>query len=292
MDMEEYVLMTDSCCDLSAAMAEELGLVVLPLSLNLSGGVYRNFLDGREIGFSDFYARVRNGEEAVTSAVNVGEFEEVMRPILSEGRNILCLAFSSALSTTCQSAAIAAQELAEDFPDRKILVVDSLCASMGQGLFVWLCAKKKQAGASLEELRDYAEALKGRVCHWFTVDDLNHLKRGGRVSATAALFGTMLSIKPVLHVDDQGRLIPMEKCRGRKASLLALVDHMEKTAENPKDQTVFISHGDCLEDAEFVAEEIRKRLGTEDIHINYIGPVIGSHTGAGVVALFFTGGPR
>lgn len=215
-----------------------------------------------------------------------------MREILKSGKDLLCLSFSSAMSTTYQSAVIAAREVEEEFPDRKALVVDSLCASLGQGLFVYLCAKRKDAGASLEELRDYAEEIKGKVCHWFTVDDLYHLKRGGRVSATAALFGTMLSVKPVLHVDDQGRLIPMEKCRGRKASLMALVDHMEKTAVDPAGQTVFISHGDCLDDARTVAAEVTRRFGITDIHINYVGPVIGSHSGPGTLALFFIGEPR
>ena len=215
-----------------------------------------------------------------------------MRPVLESGRDILCLCFSSALSTTYQSAVIAAGELKESFPERTVYVVDSLCASMGQGLLVWLCAQEKERGKTLEELRDFAEETKGRVCHWFTVDDLNHLKRGGRVSAAAALFGTMLSVKPVLHVDDQGRLIPMEKCRGRRASLLALVGRMEKTAIDPANQTVFISHGDCRADVDFVAEEIRRRFGTKDIRVSYVGPVIGSHTGAGVVALFFLGTER
>jgi len=290
--MSEYIIMTDSCCDLPADMAEEISLEVLPLRLELKGKEYRNFLDGREIGFKEFYDQVRTGQMPVTSAVNVGEFEAAMRPVLEAGKDILCLCFSSALSTTYQSAVIAAKELGEEFPERKVLVVDSLCASMGQGLLVWLCAREKKKGKSLEELRDYAEATKGRICHWFTVDDLNHLKRGGRVSAAAALFGTMLSVKPVLHVDDEGRLIPMEKCRGRKASLTALVDHMEKTAVDPGNQTVFISHGDCPEDVAFVAENIRRRFGTKDIRVSYVGPVIGSHTGAGVVALFFIGSER
>jgi len=290
--MSEYVIMTDSCCDLPADMAEELSLEVLPLRLELKGKEYRNFLDGREIGFREFYDQVRTGQMPVTSAVNVGEFEAAMRPVLETEKDVLCLCFSSALSTTYQSAAIAAKELGEEFPGRKVLVVDSLCASMGQGLLVWLCAQEKKKGKSLEELRDYAEKTKGRICHWFTVDDLNHLKRGGRVSAAAALFGTMLSVKPVLHVDNEGRLIPMEKCRGRKASLTALVDHMAKTAVDPADQTVFISHGDCPEDVELVARDIRRRFGTKDIRISYVGPVIGSHTGAGVVALFFLGSER
>ena len=290
--MAEYVIMTDSCCDLPAELAAELGVEILPLRLNIGGREYRNLPDGSEIGFQEFYGRVRGGEMPVTSAINVGEFDAAMRPVLEAGRDILCLCFSSALSTTYQSAVIAARELAEEFPERRIHVEDSLCASMGQGLLVWLCAQEKKRGRTLEELAAFAGETKGRICHWFTVDDLNHLKRGGRVSAAAALFGTMLSVKPVLHVDDGGRLIPMEKCRGRKASLLALVDHMEKTAVDPGSQTVFLSHGDCLEDAELVAEEIRRRFGTKDIRISYVGPVIGSHTGAGVVALFFLGAPR
>lgn len=290
--MRDYVLMTDSCCDLSASLAEELGIFVLPLSLELSGQTYHNYLDGREIGFSDFYDRIRAGETATTSAISVGVFEEAMRPFLESGKDILCLSFSSALSTTYQSAVIAAGEMAESFPEAKIHVVDTLSASLGQGLLVYLCARKKQAGLDIDALRDYAEQTKGQVCHWFTVDDLNHLKRGGRVSATAALFGTMLSIKPVLHVDDQGRLIPVSKSRGRRASLTALVDRMEQTAVDPGTQTVFISHGDCPEDAQFVADEIRRRFGTEDIRINFVGPVIGNHSGPGTMALFFLGTER
>ena len=261
MNVSEYVIMTDSCCDLPAGMAEELGLEVLPLRLELEGKEYRNLLDGSEIGFREFYDRVRDGAMPVTSAVNVGEFDAAMRPVLEAGKDILCLCFSSALSTTYQSAVIAARELEESFPGRKVRVVDSLCASMGQGLFVWLCAREKKRGTTLEELWDYVERTKGRVCHWFTVDD-------------------------------QGRLIPMEKCRGRKASLLALADHMEKDALDPEHGPVFISHGDCLEEAEFLAEEIRRRFGTKTIHISYVGPVIGSHTGAGVMALFFVGRSR
>ena len=290
--MRDYVLMTDSCCDLSAPPAQELGILVLPLSLELSGQTYHNYLDGREIGFSQFYDRIRAGETATTSAVSVGAFEEAMRPVLESGKDILCLSFSSALSTTYQSAVIAAGEMAESFPEARIHVVDTLSASLGQGLLVHLCAKQKQAGLDIDALRDYAEQTKGRVCHWFTVDDLNHLKRGGRVSATAALFGTMLSIKPVLHVDDQGRLIPVSKARGRRASLTALVERMEQTAVDPETQTVFISHGDCLEDAQFVADEIRRRFGTEDIRINFVGPVIGNHSGPGTMALFFLGTER
>ena len=290
--MRDYILMTDSCCDMDPKLAEELELTVLPLTLNMGGQSFRNYLDGRELDFKEFYRRVRAGELATTSAISVGDFEAAMRPVLESGKDILCLSFSSALSTTYQSAVIAAREMAEAVPEGRVYVVDTLCASLGQGLLVYLCAQQKKAGKTLEELRDYAEATKGSICHWFTVDDLNHLKRGGRINAATALFGSMLSIKPVLHVDDGGYLVAVSKARGRKASLTALVDRMEQTAIDPKGQTVFISHGDCLEEAEFVAGEIRRRLGVEDIRINYIGPVIGNHAGPGTMALFFLGTKR
>lgn len=290
--MRDFVILTDSCCDLPADMAEELALHVVPLSFTVGGAEYRNWLDGREIDFPAFFEKIRNGEAGTTSAVSVGDFETVMRELLEQGKDILCLNFSSGLSTTYQSAAIAAEDLRGEFPEAKILVVDSLCASLGQGLFVWLCAQQKKAGRTIDEVHAYAEKTKLHICHWFTVDDLNHLKRGGRISAATALFGTMLSIKPVMHMDNEGHLIPVSKARGRRASLLALVDQMEARAIDPAGQTVFICHGDCLDDAQFVADEVRRRMGTQTIHINYVGPVIGNHTGCGVVSLFFVGNER
>ena len=290
--MSDFILMTDSCCDLTAEMQQELDLHILPMLLQIGEESYRNWPDGREIGFHDFYERVRGGETSSTSAVSVGDFEHAMAHYLDQGKDVLYLCFSSGLSSTYQNANIAVEDLKEQYPDRTVLVVDSLCASMGEGLFVYLCAKQKAAGKSMEEVRDYAESIKLHLCHWFTVDDLNHLKRGGRISATTALVGTMLSIKPVMHVDNEGHLIPMGKVRGRKASLTALVDHMEETAIDPANQTIFISHGDCESDAHFVADEITRRMGVKDIHINYIGPVIGSHSGPGTLALFFLGKER
>lgn len=290
--MRDFVIITDSCCDLAAETARELELEVLPLSFHLKGQDYYNYLDGHEISFPDFYAQVRGGEQVTTAAVNVGQFESAMRAALEAGRDVLSISFSSALSTTYQSSVIAAEGLREEFPDAKILTVDSLGASMGQGLLLWLCVQQKRAGRSLEEVHAYAEDMKLRIIHWFTVDDLNHLKRGGRVSAAAALFGTMLSVKPVLHVDNEGRLIPVHKVRGRRASLLALVDEMEKSMLPAAEQTVFISHGDCEADARFVAEEIRRRFGIDRISINFVGPVIGSHAGPGTIALFYLGSGR
>ena len=289
--MREFVLMTDSCCDLPAQLADELGIVVLPLTVLIEESSYKNYLDGRDIGFHEFYDKVRGGAMPTTSAVSVGDFEDAMRAVLSSGKDILCLNFSAVLSTTYQSACIAAEELRGEFPEADIRVVDSLAASLGQGMLVYLCAQQKAAGKSLAEATAYAEETRLHVAHWFTVDDLNHLKRGGRVSAATALVGTMLAIKPVLHVDNEGHLISMSKARGRKASLKAVVDEMEKTLLD-RSSPVFVSHGDCEEDAKAVAADIQARFGMETQIINYVGPVIGAHTGAGVIALFFLGKER
>lgn len=290
--MNDYVLLTDSSADLTDALVKELGVEVLPLSFTMRNKTYRNWPDNREIDPKDFYRQLREGEMATTSAVNVSDFTETIEPHLKEGRDVLVVAFSSGLSATCHSAQIAAQELSEQYPERKVYVVDSLCASLGQGLLLYLCVQQKREGHSIGEVRSFAEATKGNICHWFTVDDLNHLKRGGRISATTALFGTMLAIKPVMHVDDGGHLTPVSKARGRKASLTALVDRMAETAVDPAHGTVFISHGDCEGDALLVADEIVRRFGNHDIHLNFVGPVIGNHSGPGTVALFFVGSKR
>ena len=288
--MDDFVLMTDSCCDLSAAMAEEMELAVLPLSVIQEGRTYQNYLDHRDLDPGTFYARLRAGSMGSTAAANAEAFMEAMTPVLEAGRDILCICFSSALSTTYQSAVIAQQELSGTYPDRRIVVIDSLCASLGQGMLVYLAHRERQKGRTLEEVADFVRRTIPHQCHWFTVDDLNHLKRGGRVSAAAALVGTMLQMKPVLHVDDQGRLIPVSKVRGRKASIRALLERME--ALQIDTETVFISHGDCLEEAEGLAAMIRERFGTREVVINYVGPVIGNHSGPGTLALFFLGKNR
>ncbi len=290
--MSEYVIMTDSSCDLPAQLADRLGLVVAPLTVVIDGREYRNLLDGSEISFEDIYSRLRGGEVATTAAVNIDGFTSLMRPILESGRDILYLGFSSALSSTYSAGAAACEALRAEFPERTLLHVDTLSASMGQGLLVWLTCKKRDEGATIEQARDYAEQTKLNVCHRFTVDDLHFLHRGGRVSKTVAVVGSMLSIKPVMHTDNEGRLTLVGKVRGRRASLDSLVDSMRKTATDPKAQTVFIVHGDCLDDAKYVAGRVREELGVKDIVINYVGPVIGSHSGPGTVALFFVGTER
>lgn len=285
--MKDYIILTDSCCDLSAEMAAELELCVLPLSFVMEGKEYFNFLDNRDIEPGDFYARLRNGSLGTTSAINVAVFTETMTELVSRGKDVLCIAFSSGLSTTYQSACIAAEEVMAAHPDSKILVCDSRAASLGQGLLVYLAVQEKKKGKSLEEVRDFVEERKNHIDHWFTVDDLNHLKRGGRVSAAAALLGTMLQMKPVLHVDDEGHLIPVSKVRGRKASVNALLEQMEELVEDPS--VVFISHGDCEEEAKGLAEAIQAKYKVDKLVINYVGPVIGNHSGPGTLALFFQG---
>lgn len=290
--MNDFAIITDSSCDLSAQMAEELELTVLPLSFHMGEKEYLNYLDGRDMSFENFYARLRAGEPSTTAAVNVETFAGAIEPVLQTGKDALVIAFSSGLSNTCNAAQMACAELAEKYPEQKVMCVDSLAASLGQGMLVYYAVQQKRAGKSLEEVRDWVEQNRLHLCHWFTVDDLNHLKRGGRISAATALIGSMLNIKPVLHVDDEGHLISMGKARGRKASLDALVDKMEQSAVNPQEQVVFLSHGDSQQDAEYVASEVKRRMGVKDVVINYVGPVIGSHSGPGTMALFFFGTHR
>ena len=290
--MASYVIVTDSSADLSAQMAEEAGVQVLPLRFTVEGQTYYNWPDNREMDPKVFYRMLREGEVATTAAVNISQYLDMLEPILQSGTDVLVLSFSSGLSASCQACLLAAEELGPESPDRKIYVVDTLCASLGQGLLVWHAAQLKDQGKSIEEVRDWVEENKLHLCHQFTVDDLHFLKRGGRISATTAVVGTMLKIKPVLHVDDGGKLVNLGKARGRKASLKALVDRMEETAIDPAGQTVFISHGDCMEDAEYVAGLVKERMGVQDVRINYVGPVIGAHSGPGTLALFHLGSRR
>lgn len=290
--MREYALITDSTCDLPQKIVDELDIYVVNLSFIMDGKSYAGTLDSREMPITDYYAKLRAGGSSSTAQINSEEFIREFEPILQGGRDILYIAFSSGLSGTCQSAMIARKELEEKYPQRRVVVFDSRCASMGQGLLVYQAGKQRQGGADLDALHGWLKAHVLKVAHWFTVDDLNFLKRGGRVSTATALVGTMLGIKPVLHVDDEGHLIPATKVRGRKQSLDQLVKKMEETAVNPASQTVMISHGDCREDADYVAAEIKRKLGTKDFLINFIGPVVGAHSGPGTVALFFMAGGR
>ena len=284
-----YRIITDTCCDFPQNMYEELQLSVVPLTLNFRGQEHNNFT---ESFIKDMYNGMRDGESGSTSAVNPDGWATVIEPVLAAGHDALVLAFSSGLSTTYQSAVIASTELAEKYPDRKIHVVDTLCASLGQGLLVWYACKKRDEGMSFDELAAWCENNKLNLCHWFTVDDLMYLKRGGRVSAATALVGTMLQIKPVMHVDNEGHLTKVTTARGRKASLNALAAKMGETALPGENDTVFICHGDCMEDAEYLANRVKEKYGVKDVFIYYTGAVIGSHSGPGTMALFYLGSQR
>lgn len=290
--MRDYVIITDSTADLTQEIIDEFDIAVIPMEFNLDNKSYLNYPDEREISYKEFYDSLRNGKTSNTSLINTATFINAFEPALKDGKDVLYVGFSSGLSGTYNASCVAAQTLSEKYPDNKIYTVDTLAASMGEGLLVYHTVTKKRDGMNIDDLRDWLEDNKLKLCHWFTVDDLNHLKRGGRISATAAFFGTMLSIKPVLHVDNEGHLIPVEKVRGRKLSITSLLKMMEKTAINPEEQTIFISHGDCLEEAEFLANLVREKLNVKNIKMNYIGPVIGSHSGPGTVALFFLGTER
>lgn len=290
--MNDYIIVTDSSADLSTELVQEAGVEVLPLRFTIEGQTKYNWPDNREMDPKEFYSRLRGGEMATTAAVNMDQYLTMLEPVLQAGKDVLVLAFSSGLSATYDSARLAGEELREKYPERKLFVVDTLCASMGEGLLVWHAGQLKKQGKTIEEVRDWAEENKLHLCHQFTVDDLNFLKRGGRISATTAAVGSMLKIKPVLHVNNEGKLVNIGKARGRKASLNTLVDRMEATAVNPGEQTGFISHGDSLEDAQYVARLVSERMGVKDIRINYVGPVIGAHSGPGTLALFYLGTER
>ena len=291
----DFEIVTDSCCNLLEDIIDDFGIHILPLTFMVDGEdeVYQSYLKGERTDLKQFYTMMREGKVFKTSLPNLAESEALFRELLGSGRDVLYIAFSSGLSGTYQALSLMAAQLQEEFPERKIHVVDSLAASGGQGLLVWYAVQHARAGESIDQVRDWLEENKLHLAHWFTVDDLMFLFRGGRVSKTAAWAGTLLNIKPVLHVDDEGHLIPMEKVRGRKKSLNALIDHMEKSANKPiSDQMVFITHGDCIEDAEYVAAKIKERFGVKDVVINYVDPVIGAHSGPGTMALFFLADKR
>jgi len=284
-----YRIVTDTCCDFPEQMYAELNLSVVRLSVNYKGQTTDTYT---EDWLKDMFDGLRAGEVATTAAVNPTGWQEVIEPILQAGDDVLVLAFSSGLSATYQSAVIAAEELREKYPDRTVNVVDTLCASRGQGLLVYYACQKRDAGFSLNDLTAWCEENKYRLCHWFTVDDLMYLKRGGRISAATALVGTMLKIKPVLHMDDEGHLVNMSKTRGRKASIEAIADKMGELGLPGENETVFICHGDCMDDAQYLERLVKERYGVKNVLIYYVGAVIGSHSGPGTLALFFMGKNR
>lgn len=287
----EFVIVTDSGCDMTEEFLAKNGVDCVKLGFTMNNVNYSGE-DGEKISEKEFYEQLRGGAMPTTYQVTSESAKSHVEKFVKEGKDVLVIAFSSGLSGTAGSFCVAAREMTEKYPERKVIVVDSLCASMGQGLLLYYVLKKADAGATIEETAAYAEDLKLHICHNFTVDNLFHLKRGGRISATLAIVGSILKIKPVMHVDNEGHLVAIGKAMGRKKSLQHLFENMQKTACFGKDEPIFISHGDCMDDVEYLVKLIKTDYPEQEIVINYVGAVIGSHSGAGTVALFYRGTNR
>ena len=286
--MNTYQIITDSACDLPKTMRGQLDVTATPLHILFRN---ENLADSVDEGLQEIYRGLREGEATSTCAVNPQAWFAAIEPAAAAGQDALVLAFSSGLSTTYQSAVIAAEEVMEKYPGRTIRVIDTGCAALGQGLLVWYACKKRDEGLSLEDLAAWCEEIKPHICHWFTVNDLMFLKRGGRISAATAVVGTMLQIKPVLHVDDNGKLVSMEKARGRKASIDCLVKKFQELGEGYDNPVVFVCHGDCLDEAQVLERKLLD-AGAKEVFVGNLGAVIGSHAGPGTLAVFFVGKHR
>ena len=285
-----FRIFTDTGCDIPADLLQQWNMTCVNLTFHdeKAGKTYVT----EDISIHDFYQQMRDGTVFKTAAANVEDFRMAFESALADGQDILYLGFSSGLSATCNFAREAAEEIMSEYEGSKVVVVDTLCASAGYGLLLKLSVDKKAAGATIDEVASFAEDTKLKVCHWFTVDDLKYLKAGGRISATTALVGGMLNIKPVMKMDNNGKLISVSKVRGRKAALKAIADLYAETALDKKDGVVFISHGDCIDDANQLADMLKENSGATVQVTTYVGPVIGSHSGPGTLALFFLANER
>ncbi|MCL2709073.1 MAG: DegV family protein [Defluviitaleaceae bacterium] len=289
---DDYLIVTDSTTDLTQEFADKLGLVIVPYLFNLDGKEYYDYPDRRELSIRDFYDALRDGKTASTSLVTKQRYEEVFRPHLASGKDVIYLCLSTGLSSSYSQCELAAEELLREYPERKLITIDSLGASMGQGLMAYYASKARDEGKTITENADYIREIIRTTCHWVSVDDLKHLRRGGRVSGASAFMGTILNIKPIIHMDEEGRLIPVAKIRGWANVFDYLGKRIEETMIEPKDQIIFISHSDSEETAKKLAEYLLNRFGPRQIEINTIGPVIGAHTGPGTIALFYLGSKR
>lgn len=291
--MAEYIISTDTSCDFPLEYVKQHQLPLVTLFYSIDGVTGENGCPSSDV-LKNFYDKMRAGSMTKTQQASIEDTEKVFREILQEGKDILHIAFSSGLSGTANAARLAAENMMEEFPERKIIVIDSLCASLGQGLLVDYALKLQQQGKTMEETAKWLEDHIQNICHLFTVEDLKYLQRGGRISKTTALVGTMIGIKPVLHVDPEGKLVSISKVRGRKQSIQALVNKMEESIGKYRGekQPIFISHGDCIEDANYLAELVKERFGYDEFLINDVGPTIGAHSGPGTLALFFMGETR
>lgn len=284
-----FTILTDTSCNLPQQLVDDYRLSMIPLRYFLDGEEHTSYTDGKQADFQAFYTAMRDGKVVTTTLASQADAAEVAQACAERGEDLLYLGFSSGISGTYGACSAAIAEIAAQHPERKMYSVDTRAASAGQGLLITYVARMRDEGKTIEECRDWAEEHRLNICHWFTVDDLMFLKRGGRVSAVSAVFGTALAIKPVMHMDDDGTLTVVSKARGRKKAIAALADHFGNSLAtmDPADQTVYISHGDCLEDAEELAEILKERYGIKDPLITYVDPVIGAHSGPGTLALFY-----
>lgn len=287
--MNEFVIVSDSTVDLPKEYLQSKQVPIISLSYIMDGVTYEE-MDG--LSHKEFFEKLRAGSLPTTSQINPEQAREALEPFAKEGKDILYIGFSSGLSGSYNSVRMAAEDLKEEYPDINIITIDSLCACMGEGLLLYKALELKEHGMSMEEIAKWVETNKLHICHNVTVDDLNHLHRGGRISKTTAVVGSMIKIKPIIHMSDEGKLVVIGKERGRKKSLVSIVDRMEKQMQEYDNDIVMITHGDCIEDAEFVKKQVEERFGIHNVMINGIGSVIGSHTGVGVVAVFFMGDKR
>ena len=290
MQSNTFKIYTDSGCDISPALLEDWGVACESLTFRFNDSE-QEYANG-DMPTKEFYQKMRDGDVAKTAAINTKTFAHAFSKALDEGLDVLYIGFSSGISNTFNAGRLAAQELRPHYPDRKIVTIDSLCASAGEGLLVYLAVLKAREGADLEEVAAYVEATRPQLCHWFTVDNLVYLKRGGRVSPTTALIGNALHIKPVMHVDDEGKLVKVSTAHGRKKSIATMAEKYKELAMDPATGHVFISHGDCEEDAALLAKILKEQNGVEVELITDVGPVIGAHSGPGTLALFFVGRVR
>ncbi|MDR0739093.1 MAG: DegV family protein [Oscillospiraceae bacterium] len=289
--MSDYVLVTDSTADLSLKQIRDSDLIVIPMMYTIDSKNYLNDLSSKDLSMKDYFDLIRQGRLATTSQINSACYMEHFEKILQDKKDILYIGFSSALSGSYSSSLIAIKELSKRYPDRKMLAVDSLAACGGEGLLVYLTSLQKKMGATLQEAYDFAQSTKLKIAHWFVVDDLMHLKRGGRLSSTSAFFGTLFGIRPVLHVDNEGRLIPVTKARGKKAAFNIVLKKMKETIDTKSEQLIIINHADVLDQTKEIAKSIKQNLNVK-IVINNMGTVIGAHAGPGTIAVFFKASKR
>ncbi len=287
-----YTIITDSGANLTDELIDQYNLGIISLMFRVDDQEFYSYQRGIKTNHKKYYDMLREGKVITTTLISYKTCYDIFEKALSQGNDVFYIGFSSGLSGSYNVSCLVADELREKYPERKIYTIDSLCASLGQGLLVYYAIQKQNEGMEIEALYNWIEDFKFNICHWFSVDDLMFLKRGGRISSTTAIAGTILGIKPILHVDNAGKLINVSKVRGRKSALEAIVKEAEKTIINPEEQIIFISHGDCIDDANYVAELAKKKLGCKDVVINYVDPVIGSHSGPGTIAIFFVGKTR